>query len=705
MNRTNWPLWLLCLGLGIAPWLGGKIAFEPQAIDPKDMLYGALVDGSLPTLAHFGIGIFIVAAFVISSLSKQVVLLPAPKFLALLLLLWLGIGLSISQSEFLHDSILEFSKWTIFLVTLVAVVSTIGRNGVEKVLWAIGIGASVVASFGIYEYLTGPAANWRIFSVWMNPNALAGLLVLALPCVIALGMIAKEIVTRVFLLLMIATCMASLWLTGSKGGLLAFTLGCTAMFGFWIVEKLRNKHAGNLLQRTSMFVIPVLLAVSLVKMAAPNEQSNSPAAQRIFSGGKDSEQSVGFRKKLWAESLKIVKAHPVFGSGIGTYALELPRYATIEGSKVAHNGFLQLLSDSGPLSLFSFIAFGLLWIFQLLAGHPGISEETSWLRCAVFASVVAGIAHTMVESSFTYFGFSVIFFALLGCGLLLSRDGARPEKMPTSSRAILAIGTGIGSLYFLWASGYSQFLTGSAKFEATKGDSDSAISSLSKASTLTPSDAFPVIEMGRLRAAMGDSTEAVRQFQFATKLRPVSSSFALLARAQTDTNQINEAETNFKEAIELSPADPRWKARLFDFYVKQNRSSEATEAARDVVATEHTDYYQFDALPQFVKLDTLDAHLYLADNSKDANVKISELESAFSLLEEYRRKTYFELKRMVGKSGLISFEVMPGESLEKANERFTLLIDVGEKLKSAYMNFGVKPKFDVDKIISELRSD
>lgn len=705
LKRTNWPLWILCIGVGIAPILGGKLAFEPQPIDPKDMLYGTLADGTLPTLAQFAIGLFVVAAFVIASLSKQVILLPSPKFLATLVLLWFGIGFSITQSNFLHDSMLEFSKWTIYLIALIAVVGTVGRNGVERVFWAIGTGASIVAIFGLYEYATAPTANWRIFSFWMNPNALAGILAVVLPCLIALNMITKCVTIRLLAVIMTSICLAAIWLTGSKGGLLAFLVGLVGMFGFWIVEKLRNQHAGNFLQRASLFAVPILLAFALVKMATPVSSSNTNSEQRIFAGGKDSEQSVGFRKKLWAESFKIVKEHTLYGSGIGTYANLLPRFSSIEGSKVAHNGFLQLLCDSGPLALLSLIAFGFLWMFQLFGKHPGVSIETLWLRCAVFSAILAGVSHSLIESSFSYFGFSIVFFALLGCGLLLSRDGARPEKMPLASRAILAIGAGIGSLYYLWASGYAQYLTGVAKFEFAKNDVSSAMQSLNSASTIAPSDPFPVIELGRIYVATGALPEAISQFENAIILRPVSSTYALLARAETDANRVTNAERHFKEAIELSPADPRWKARLFEFYVKQNRTKEAIGVAKIVVATEQTDYYKFDALPQFVKLDTLESHLYLADRLTDKIAKMSHLESAFLLLAEYRRKTYFELKRIVGDSGMRSFEIMPGESLEKAEIRFDQLIGVGNKLKSEYRDSVKGTNVDVDKVINELRSD
>ncbi len=700
MNRTNWPFVLLCIGIFLAPIFGGRLAFEPQAIDPKDLLYGVVIDGSLPTLSCFAIALFVSLAFVSIAVSKQVLLLPAPKFLLLIVMFWFGLGISISQSQFLHDSILEFSKWTVYLVALVTVIATTGRDGVARLIWIIATSVTVISFLGLLEYSNAPDSNWRVFSVWMNPNAFAGVLALCLPAMLGLLYQSNGIAQKSFSGICIATSFGALWVTGSKGGLLAFSVGFIALILFGLLEVFRNRHRRQLLLWIVSAIFLFAIGIGMPKVVAPKSDSGT-VSSRIFDSGKDSEQSVGFRKKLWAESLKIAKNNLTFGTGIGTYASVLPRYSTIEGSKVAHNSFVQLLAECGPITLFVFVLLGLIWFSQLMSNHPGVPERVSWIRAGVFGSVVAGTCNLMFESGLSYFGFSILFFSLLGCGILVSRDGARPEKTPLVSRAVLSIGAGMGATYYLWASGYAQYLVGSSKFEFARGNFDIAITTLDSAKKFAPSDAYPWIEKGRIYAALGKPEVAETYFQKAALLRPTSSSFALLARSQMDSGKLDKSEFNFRKAITYSKHDPRWRARLFDFYISQDRFEEAELAAENVVETESSDYYKYDALPQFVKLDTLDAHLFLA---KFPERKIAHLESAFNLLAEYRRKTYFELKRMVGNSGQTTFEVMPGESLAKAEERFEMLKKVGEELKSAYKAAEVAPKIDVDKIINELRS-
>src|SRR5690606_19696454 len=99
------------------------------------------------------------------------------------------------------------------------------RNIGPKALYgAIIAGCFVLAYVGILEYARQPDPNWRIFSFYFHPNALAGML--AMGGLLALGVL-TEVPRLGKLLAGVAAifCIAALLLTGSKGGLLAFGVG------------------------------------------------------------------------------------------------------------------------------------------------------------------------------------------------------------------------------------------------------------------------------------------------------------------------------------------------------------------------------------------------------------------------------------------------------------------------------------------------
>ncbi|OGX04213.1 MAG: hypothetical protein A3J12_11540, partial [Omnitrophica bacterium RIFCSPLOWO2_02_FULL_44_11] len=67
------------------------------------------------------------------------------------------------------------------------------------------------------------------------------------------------------------------------------------------------------------------------------------------------EQSLAERYQLWRRALEVIKARPLFGCGINTYAVNHQKYDTIKHWRVpgyyAHNGYLQLAAETGLIAL------------------------------------------------------------------------------------------------------------------------------------------------------------------------------------------------------------------------------------------------------------------------------------------------------------------------------------------------------------------
>lgn len=81
------------------------------------------------------------------------------------------------------------------------------------------------------------------------------------------------------------------------------------------------------------------------------------------------EQSLVERYHLWLRAVDVIKAKPLTGTGINTYAVAHQKYDTHQNWRVrdyyAHNGYLQMAAETGLPSLFCFLWF--LWNYFRLS--------------------------------------------------------------------------------------------------------------------------------------------------------------------------------------------------------------------------------------------------------------------------------------------------------------------------------------------------
>ena len=112
--------------------------------------------------------------------------------------------------------------------------------------------------------------------------------------------------------------------------------------------------------------------------------------------------SVGARFDYWEAALRIATAHPVFGTGPGTFGTS---YAQIkrpesEPSRLSHNDYLQQAADSG---WFGCLVFSVFIVGCLRASYPGLNADGSKeisLRYAVWLGVLGWALQSLMEFGF-----------------------------------------------------------------------------------------------------------------------------------------------------------------------------------------------------------------------------------------------------------------------------------------------------------------
>ncbi len=270
------------------------------------------------------------------------------------------------------------------------------------------------------EYLKKIASN-RIFSTLFYPNALAGALLLLLPPVLAriAGVRRLTPAARGFLIVLFGiAALACLYWSGSKGGwLLMLALGLIVLFQLPFKTGMRT-----------VLLIAVLgagLAGFFWKYAV------------FFNKGAT---SVSARFDYWRAALQTAKAHPLLGTGPGTFAhpyAEIKRPES-EMSRLVHNDYLEQASDSGIPAFLAYTLFIGAALFRTFSAPqprrscPGSENQTAQQRWQTF-SIWLGLLGWALQSLFEFSLYipALAWPAFTFFGLLLGRNNqSSMDKAP-----------------------------------------------------------------------------------------------------------------------------------------------------------------------------------------------------------------------------------------------------------------------------------
>jgi O-antigen ligase len=132
----------------------------------------------------------------------------------------------------------------------------------------------------------------------------------------------------------------------------------------------------------------------------------------------------GGRLATYGSTLRLIAAHPWFGSGLGTFEWAFPAYRSSDTSlwgiwDLAHSTPLELAVDLGiPFALLVGVAwFAMLWI---LARGFFIRRRDVAIPLAGFCVALIGLLHSCVDFSFQVTGFAIVAMAVVGAGIAQS---------------------------------------------------------------------------------------------------------------------------------------------------------------------------------------------------------------------------------------------------------------------------------------------
>jgi hypothetical protein len=641
---------MLAMAMFLAPLMGGYLDVSSSAAHPGIMdLFGY----PACTLAHALLYLLVMAGLAIAVIRKQVAQLPHVPIVTALGCLLVFITFSLGVSAYHEQSLLSFADWVMYAVAFLASCAIAGRQEGPKLLCgAFVAGCSLTALGGMLEYVTAPDPTWRIMYHWQDPNALAGVLVLGLFVAIGLGYSSSK-GGAIFCLIGAGLIGTALLFTQSKGGLGGAMAAGLVLFIF-VGAYVRSNMGVKLLYLFSPFVLSVVFFLGLAHIAKSTPPPASPAPAvavpvpaaksdpvpaapeplgRVLNPMSTAEQSAGFRLNLWKGCWFLIKANPL-GYGIGTYRFESARPGNTTETKLAHNSFLQLAVEAGPLASLSFVAFLFLCAYEMLKSSRKLPEKQNMLRAGIFAAILAAVIHNCVDSDLYFAGTGLSLFMLLGIGLALSSDAIVPELLRQPARTLL-LGVGaLGTLIALYG-GLLQI-----KIEGFLGD-------LAARSSDVPAEADSLNSFGAIdyrtwyytTPVASTPDEALSRAQRSVDNGPTETGYHRLALVQAREGHTQEAiGTLDKSLANLDPNNLDTLKLKCDLQ-KEVAPEEAVKTAQQMISIEALPYFATRALPEIVPIETYQARLYLADRTSVRSSQIALLRPAIEGFENYSTTT------------------------------------------------------------------
>lgn len=429
---------------------------------------------------------------------------------------------------------------------------------IQSALFLLVFTAVIVALFGLYQHFWGlqETLNWleqsggkgeklhynvlsrlkgeRAFGTFIYPNTLAGYLILSIPFSLSLLSTFKKEYKKTWalffsLLFLISFSFLSLlsvtnpliWIgalaaialfpitlflclgvTFSKG---AFVAGMVAAIAYFIWRK-REKYPTEK-HRTLWNGLAVLVFAFLFYY-------------KDFILHRLKMPTFGHRVDYWNSALQMVFENPLFGSGLGTFGVLYPLFKETEAqsTQLAHNDYLQLLSETGFIGVGLWLFFIFLLLAKALKGKIGKNRFVWGLYWGSFALWL----HHLIDFDLYIPGLGGIEWFVLGA--LISQITTL-KKYAFSKRIFRFIPIGLVLILFLAQQVVSNQLSAKYAFDLAQNyiqtqKYSKGMEWVNKAIEKEPLNATYLLTQGNLYLKAKDQKAALSSFEKASSLNP-----------------------------------------------------------------------------------------------------------------------------------------------------------------------------------------
>ena len=227
------------------------------------------------------------------------------------------------------------------------------------------------------------------------------------------------------------------------------------------------------------------------------------------------------RWNWWQEAWRAWRAHPVLGTGAGTFDLT-HRKLRVDGTVATepHNLPLQFLSETGIFGFILFLGIALAGAGALVETLRRLEGEDRLGAAALVVVLFAYVVHGVVDFDWDFIAVTAPAAAVLG--LLLATG--RPARVRLGvRRGVLAVAAGAfaaAALYSLASPWLAVRRVDDAYAALSRGDAEAAAADARSAHNLNPVSVDALLAWGSAEAARGDVAAAGRLYTKAISIQP-----------------------------------------------------------------------------------------------------------------------------------------------------------------------------------------
>lgn len=409
------------------------------------LIAGPLAFGAVEDWATFGLQAGATILLMIW-LGRQAFLKPTPiqgnrmLFLLLGFGIWVGLQLAAGFSIYPYVTWAELLKYAAYgMFFFLALQLLREKRQLKRFVLVLVVFGSLLALFAILQDLASngkiywvrePRFGGAIYGPYVNRNHYAGLMELLAPLAVALAFTRREREIRSLLLFAAVLMAASIFLSRSRGGLIAVGVQGLMLGVLW----LRGRTSRAAIARFALFTLVAagfVLWLDRGRMLERLEQVGQAVSQR----------DGGMRWGVLKDSARMLSDRPLTGVGLGVFPVVYPRYRTFYSNHLtnqAHNDYLQVLLETG------IPGFALVLGFLFLLYHQGLRHRKHWrsdsastLRLGALISCSGLLVHSFYDFNLHIPANAALFFVL--CALAGSepsprKSGAKPAELPVEPR-------------------------------------------------------------------------------------------------------------------------------------------------------------------------------------------------------------------------------------------------------------------------------
>jgi O-antigen ligase len=242
-----------------------------------------------------------------------------------------------------------------------------------------------------------------------------------------LGDLGRPDLLKCFLLLLASTVLfVAIFFSFSRMGMISMLASLALLAAAVLLGRARNP------QPAGFIIVLVVCGIATAAWlgAAPVVEHFESLAH-----GDPLERGAEGRRVLWSDALKLVRAHPLAGSGLGCFEIAFTAVQSAELDYTidhAHNDYLEFAVELGlPAAALLFAGFFWLAARAFQAGHLARSGLSRAHALGAACGISALLVHSLADFNLQIPANALVFSSLLGLGAAVSLE-ARGESVKTS---------------------------------------------------------------------------------------------------------------------------------------------------------------------------------------------------------------------------------------------------------------------------------